>query len=638
MATVVTRTLKPSGGDYTSLSAWEAGEQRDLVTANEIARLECYKGDYSSVGGGINYIVELDTVTVDGWVTGPNNYIEIVVPSTERHDGKPFDSSSNYSGFAVRFPNNWDSLDLSDHFIDVYGLIVDKANSSGGQSSGSAIVCGSGDTGYTDSTRVHILDSCIALNAGSSGIALSSAQRYLVVIVNCVASGCVNGFYAYNYKISRFYNCTSVGNTAYAFRIENAPSTVLRNCLGANSGTSDFYVVAGDVDYCASSDASALGANSYTNQTFSFVDAANKDFHLTGSDTGAKDKGLDLSSDPDFPFNWDIDGETRAAPWDIGADEYVSGGGATTYTRTLTADALLQQQNLLRTASADAMVAKAQQLGAFADALVQLAAQLNLSADALLQGTNSQQALADLLVRVQQSVSAAADLRIASVQQLQALADMLLQAANTRSAQADLAVQARQVLGTSADLLVRMTAELVASADMIVQSSGATTYLRTAVVDMLVEKLQQIAVQADVLLQRQGATVAAQADVAVAVRQALSAAADAMVQQSKALALQADALLRGTVRALAQVDALLQVPRTASLAADLRVVLRALLSVGCNVLVRATRRAQVGVDLLALLPPGVWQGESAAASPSWTADSGALSPWTLETGKSDSWN
>jgi len=317
---------------------------------------------------------------------------------------------------------------------------------------------------------------------------------------------------------------------------------------------------------------------------------------------------------------------------------FLLGAGGTTYTRTISADTLIQQQNILRTASADAMVAKVQQLGAFADALVQLAAQLNISADALLQGTNAQQALADLLVQVQQSVSAAADLRIASVQQLQALADALLQATNSRAAQADLLLQARQALGTSADLLVRMTAELVASADMIVQSSGATTYLRTAVVDMLVEKLQQLAVQADLLLQRQGATVVAQADVAVAVRQALSATADALVQQSQAAVLQANALLRSTVRALAQVDALLQVPRTASLSADLRVVLRALLSVGCNVLVRATRQARVGVDLLALLPPGVWKGESAAAPPAWTADSGALSPWTLETGKSDSWN
>ena len=42
MATEVIKSIKASGGDYTSLAAWEAGENRDLVTADEIAVAEIY--------------------------------------------------------------------------------------------------------------------------------------------------------------------------------------------------------------------------------------------------------------------------------------------------------------------------------------------------------------------------------------------------------------------------------------------------------------------------------------------------------------------------------------------------------------------------------------------------------------------
>lgn len=54
-----------------------------------------------------------------------------------------------------------------------------------------------------------------------------------------------------------------------------------------------------------------------------FVDSANGDFHLTASDTLAKDQGDDLSA---F-FTADLDGITRpqGSAWDVGAYEFVSG-------------------------------------------------------------------------------------------------------------------------------------------------------------------------------------------------------------------------------------------------------------------------------------------------------------------------
>ena len=76
---------------------------------------------------------------------------------------------------------------------------------------------------------------------------------------------------------------------------------------------------------CASSDGSADdhgGSGNLVNQTFSFVDLAGGDFHLTSGDSGARDQGVDLSADPDLSFSDDIDGDTRGGTWDIGADEF----------------------------------------------------------------------------------------------------------------------------------------------------------------------------------------------------------------------------------------------------------------------------------------------------------------------------
>ena len=67
----------------------------------------------------------------------------------------------------------------------------------------------------------------------------------------------------------------------------------------------------------------APGAHSKNSTTVQFVDVTNGDFHLSLSDTAAKDAGVNLSTDPDLSFTTDIDGQTRPSGpnWDIGADE-----------------------------------------------------------------------------------------------------------------------------------------------------------------------------------------------------------------------------------------------------------------------------------------------------------------------------
>ncbi len=68
-------------------------------------------------------------------------------------------------------------------------------------------------------------------------------------------------------------------------------------------------------------DSNAPGSNAQQNVAPTYVNSAS-DWHLGTTDTAALAKGADLSADANFPFSTDIDGETRSAPWDIGADKW----------------------------------------------------------------------------------------------------------------------------------------------------------------------------------------------------------------------------------------------------------------------------------------------------------------------------
>jgi hypothetical protein len=106
-----------------------------------------------------------------------------------------------------------------------------------------------------------------------------------------------------------------------------AGTAIVKNNLVQNT-TGDNYDAT--VAYHASStnnlsgDATAPGSNSITSATVQFSDANNDDFHLSSSDTAAKDAGAMLCSDTYLPFSTDIDGASRPCSpnkWDIGADE-----------------------------------------------------------------------------------------------------------------------------------------------------------------------------------------------------------------------------------------------------------------------------------------------------------------------------
>jgi len=89
VATIITHTIKPAGGgDYTTLQAWYLAQKRDLVTPDEIAKAECYKGGNCSNG------VRLDVTTGP---TSPTQFNHIVAAESDRYVGVGEVDMTNYA-------------------------------------------------------------------------------------------------------------------------------------------------------------------------------------------------------------------------------------------------------------------------------------------------------------------------------------------------------------------------------------------------------------------------------------------------------------------------------------------------------------------------------------------------------------
>lgn len=257
-----------------------------------------------------------------GFETSASNYVLITTTAQNRHNGKW--DATKYRREIV----NGDSFYChhASH-IRIDG-IQSKITTSGGGGNG-ALTCYRLATAANLVACDHRISNCIAwcVDSGggdvltgftnSGGMPTGGTLR----IWNCIAYGANASGAGFETDNSAWagssvftYNCTSYNNG-----LNYANAQRCYNCLSASHKTLAFVNISVG-SHNASTSSSVPGTNGRTNQTFSFVDAANGDFHLTSTDAGARNFGV---SDPGSGlFGDDIDGQTRSGSWDIGADEY----------------------------------------------------------------------------------------------------------------------------------------------------------------------------------------------------------------------------------------------------------------------------------------------------------------------------
>lgn len=317
MTTTNTKTIKSSGGDYTSLASWEAGRQADLVAGDLIEVAECYDLGAADTTG----------VTIDGWTTGASNYIRITVPSAERHTGTR--NTSKYrlvvsAGFSA-------AMIVSEEYVRIEGLQV---RNSAGNGSACIII---GPTGTSD---VRVSDTIVHdISSSSTGDGFR-ITRGTVGLYNCAAFACTGtsgvGFHSYNTGSPAVTanNCVAA-NCSNGFAVRGFLTMTAKNCYAGGSVTSD-YTRDGTATITKTTCYSEDGTESTSTAAFSTssgayftnVTSGSENLHI-GASSSLKDAGTSLAGWAHPGGDVDIDGDARSGSWDVGYDEYVSAGPTT---------------------------------------------------------------------------------------------------------------------------------------------------------------------------------------------------------------------------------------------------------------------------------------------------------------------
>lgn len=311
MPTLRTVTVKSSGGDYTSLSAAEAGEQADLVTLDRQLDIACYAMEDTA------------RVLFDGWTTDATRYIRVYTPASERHDGKWNASKYRLNITTAAFFTATDFLELHTR---VEGLQISVTPDGNGRIA----------VGMTGGCRIGgcVIRSLAGSFSGQRGIVSDHSLGHAYVYNNVIYSDSRSTGDGVSLSTGNFtYKPFVYNNTIHNFNVGLqrdagngvvAKNNLVQSCTTCYGSTYDAASTNN-----VSEDATSPNA-SLRNRSATFVDEASFDFHLASGDTAARDAGADLSADAALSFTTDIDGQTRSGTWDVGADEYVApaGGGS----------------------------------------------------------------------------------------------------------------------------------------------------------------------------------------------------------------------------------------------------------------------------------------------------------------------
>lgn len=300
-----TYTVKPSGGDYTSLSAAEAARNGNHVTAAAITTIECY-GMTDTTG-----------VVIAGGTANSSFYFKVVGAGDGRHDGKWTPSAYILS------PTSSASLNQQTNWTRVEGIQVENRGTL-------ANLMGVLDTSGTGFSRY---DDIIVRRTGTgTGLAGFNMSGPAAVINNCISINWVSASQGYGFSATdgcKLYNCGSIDNR-YGF-FAGTTNVRTSNCWAQDNLTAGWFTASGGFvgDYNLTDDAVAghmPGANSVANESLTFINKAGLDYHLAAGDGAAIGGGTDLSADSTASLD-DIDGDPRGSVWDIGPDQYIPSAG-----------------------------------------------------------------------------------------------------------------------------------------------------------------------------------------------------------------------------------------------------------------------------------------------------------------------
>lgn len=300
MATSIIDPDNGAGTDYTSLVAWESGQQGSL-SEDEIA-------DCRSTGGSS----DPGELTIDGWTTSSSAWIKIRVMDGYKHLGY---APVTGNRFRMRQVTTGVAFRTYESYCDFDGLVYECTASMDDRDIFEMV-------STTPAGHIYFFN-CIAINDSGTTNKMSRAfdlsfnsgfTNTHYVVVNCQSIGADDYGFAFgsgagsgsgNYIVCA--NNTAYGVGQYGFRTYTATvyffNNIAQDCgTGAFSASGILYGVNNVYD-----SGSIVGYNYYQGEV-TFVDEANYDCRLSSSDTVAIGRGMDLRTHPIFDqFDWVAD-------------------------------------------------------------------------------------------------------------------------------------------------------------------------------------------------------------------------------------------------------------------------------------------------------------------------------------------
>jgi hypothetical protein len=309
---------------FQNFDTWSSG--KNISATNEQWNIAAYANGTTADTTATNVAAN--------WITAPNNYIRVYTPTattevgvSQRHSGKWDDTK-----YKMEMNENTAITSLA-NYLRIEGLQfkVTSTTASALRAGILLYLIGSNDIKISSS----IFQGNFSGSASNSFAVWGSSSNIVLSFWNNIAYNWSNGsnlmvalygyyskVYAYNNTFNNNYWNTDVITGTWYLK-NNIAQNCVNGCYDASDASSDYNI---------SSDNTAPGTHSKKTATVSFIDTANGDFHLSPSDTVAKNAGAVLSADPYLAFNTDIDGDTRpqeTGKWDIGADEINSASAGT---------------------------------------------------------------------------------------------------------------------------------------------------------------------------------------------------------------------------------------------------------------------------------------------------------------------
>lgn len=300
---------------------------RDLVSNDEQWHIACY-------ANGTTADEASNGILISGWTTNTTHYVKIYTPTAANEVGASQRHGGVWNTGKYRLECNGNGA--ANHVLKVEGVNVkvdglqifenEAVNTLNAIYAFNVV----GEAEVSNNIIRGQSPASIGVEVAASGAQAGVFKVWNNIVYNFgtagikLTNGANNIIYAYNntvYGDGNFADgCYYVAGGTYVVK-----NNVAQNCaIGFFGDSASFDATSNynltDDDGSGGSDG---GANSQLSTVLTFAGAGN--YHLAATDSAAIGQGTNLSADANLNFSTDIDGTSRGASWDIGADEYQAG-------------------------------------------------------------------------------------------------------------------------------------------------------------------------------------------------------------------------------------------------------------------------------------------------------------------------